>query len=150
MMRTDSAQTATARDDLVGASARRHPQPPRVFVVDDESMMRAFVRRSLRDEGYATTTAGDGIEALQVAAQFGTFDMAIVDLRMPQMNGVELARRLRQTNPRLKVLYLTGYRHQLLREKPILEEGESLLEKPCTVAELRRIVRTLLDNRVQP
>ena len=60
---------------------------------------------------------------------------------MPQMTGDELARRLRQDEPALKVLYLTGYSDQLFKEKITLWQDEAFLEKPCTIDGLCRRCR---------
>ncbi len=74
-------------------------RPLSVLVVDDEELVRKFVERVLREAGYQTATAGDGPEALEVAAKLETFDILVTDVMMPQMTGDELARRLRAATP---------------------------------------------------
>ena len=91
-------------------------RPISVLVVDDEEPVRKFVDRVMREAGYSTAQAGDGVEALEVASKTGTVDILVTDVMMPHMLGDELARRLRQSEPGLKVLYLTGY------ERPTLED----------------------------
>lgn len=119
------------------------PSPLSVLVVDDEEPVRRFVDRVLREAGYATTTAGDGPEALGVAGTIGRFDILVTDVMMPEMNGDELARRLRQERPELKVLYLTGYSDRLFKDKVTLWEDEAFLDKPCSVKGLREAVSLL-------
>ena len=63
---------------------------------------------------------------------------------MPGMTGDELARRLRQSEPALKVLYLTGYSDHLFKEKTMLWADEAFLDKPCSVKGLREAVSLLL------
>jgi CheY-like chemotaxis protein len=63
------------------------------------------------------------------------------------MDGDELAARLRQSWPDLKVLYLTGYSQALFGNRALLREGEAFLEKPCSPAELLEAVSMLLFNR---
>jgi CheY-like chemotaxis protein len=113
--------------------------PISVLVVDDEEPVRRFVDRVLREAGYKTALAGDGPEAIQVALGLGHFDVLLTDVMMPQMNGDELARRLRQNEPGLKVLYLT--------EKVTLWEDEAFLEKPCSVKGLLQAVSLLLFGK---
>jgi two-component system cell cycle sensor histidine kinase/response regulator CckA len=124
--------------------AKPAPQEPvTVLVVDDEEPVRRFVDRVLREAGYQTSTAGDGPEAIETAAGMGDFQVLVTDVMMPQMNGDELARRLRQERPELRVLYLTGYADRLFKEKVTLWEDEAFLDKPCSVKGLREAVALL-------
>jgi CheY-like chemotaxis protein len=120
-----------------------------VLVVDDEEPVRKLVDRVLRGAGYRTILAGDGVEALEVAQAAGDFDLLVTDVMMPQMCGDELARRLRQGEPRLKVLYLTGYTDRLFKEKVTLWEDEAFLDKPCSVKGLLEAVSLLLYGRIR-
>ncbi|MBZ5557413.1 MAG: response regulator, partial [Acidobacteriia bacterium] len=87
--------------------------PPRILAVDDEDGVRRFVDRALTAAGYIVTVAADGPEALEAVARIGQIDLLLADVNMPQMVGHELARRLRQAAPALKVLYLTGFADRL-------------------------------------
>ncbi len=117
--------------------------PRRVLVVDDEEAVRKFVSRVLTEVGYQTVTAEDGRSAIGAAAKEEPFDLLVTDLMMPNMNGDELARRLRQTQPGLKVLYLTGYSDKLFKDKVTLWEDEAFLDKPCGVKGLLEAVSLL-------
>jgi two-component system, cell cycle sensor histidine kinase and response regulator CckA len=68
---------------------------------------------------------------------------------MPHMAGDELARRLRRDEPKLKILYLTGYSDQLFKDKKTLWEDEAFLDKPCTVKSLKEAVSLLLSGKVE-
>jgi two-component system cell cycle sensor histidine kinase/response regulator CckA len=120
----------------------------RILVVDDEDQVRAFVARVLREAGYDTTVAAGGEEAIATAASDGPFDVLVTDMMMPNMNGDELARVLRQSDPDLKVLYLTGYSDRLFTEKNLLWENEAFLEKPCSVKGLIQAVSLLMFGKV--
>lgn len=122
----------------------------RILVADDEANVRAFVERVLHTVGYVTTTAVDGPDAISKAEASSPFDLLLTDLYMPLMNGGELARRLRERQPTLKILYLTGFSDRLFAEKPTLWEGEAFLEKPCTVKALIEAVSLLLYGRILP
>jgi CheY-like chemotaxis protein len=124
-------------------------RPLTVLVVDDEELVRKFVERVMREAGYETATASDGPEALEVAAKLETFDILVTDVMMPQMTGDELARRLRQSTPEIKVLYLTGFSDRLFKEKVTLWADEAFLDKPCSVKGLLEAVSLLLFGRFQ-
>jgi CheY-like chemotaxis protein len=116
----------------------------RLLIVDDEEGVRNLVDRVLRQPGYDTRVAADGVEALKLAETDGPFDLLVSDVSMPGMRGDELARRLRHDNPALKILYLTGYSDQLFDARTTLWEDEAFLEKPATVQGILEAVSLLL------
>ena len=117
---------------------------PRLLVVDDEGPVRRLLERMLRDAGYNVTVAEDGVAALARAATVEPFDLLVSDLRMPEMQGDELARRLRRATPALKVLYVTGFTDRLFAERTVLWEDEAFLEKPFTQSSLGEAVSLVL------
>jgi two-component system, cell cycle sensor histidine kinase and response regulator CckA len=120
-----------------------------VLIVDDEEPVRKFVERVLQGAGYKTALAGDGPEAIEAASKIDHIDILVTDVMMPQMQGDELARRLRQSEPALKVLYLTGYSDRLFKDKITLWEDEAFLDKPCSVKGLLQAVSLLLFGRFE-
>jgi len=136
--------------------ARRNPEKAdaesdrkkTVLVVDDEAGVREFVDRALRHAGYQTAVASDGPEALDVAERLGSFDLLVTDLRMPQMMGDELARRMRLRDPAIKVLYLTGFSDQLFKDRTSLWQDEAFLDKPQGVDALLEAVSLLLFGTI--
>ena len=124
-------------------------RPISVLVVDDEEPVRKFVGRVMREAGYTTAQASDGTEALEVASKAGSVDILVTDVMMPQMRGDELARRLRESAPGLKVLYLTGYSERLFKEKVTLWTDEAYLDKPCSVKGLLQAVSLLLFGQLE-
>jgi len=125
-------------------------RPLSVLIVDDEQTILMFVERVLREAGYQTAVALDGPTALEAAAKMGAIDVLVTDVMMPGMTGDELARRLRQADPRIKVLYLTGYSDRLFKEKTMLWEAEAFLDKPCTITGLVQAISLLLFGRFDP
>lgn len=107
------------------------PIPVTVLIVDDEAPVLHLLDRILQSAGYVTRLASSGVDALAVAEGEGTIDILLTDLMMPEMNGDEVARRMRLRRPALKVLYYTGFCDRLFEEKPTLWEDEAFLEKPC-------------------
>src|SRR6266850_32168 len=116
----------------------------RVLVVDDEEPMRHFVESVLREAGYETTLAADGDEAIAISAQAPAFHLLVTDEMMPRMAGHQLARYMRERYLDIKVLYLSGYRDQLFKEKGSLWADEAFLDKPCTPQQLIQAVSRLL------
>ena len=132
------------------ARSRDGSRTPRVLVVDDEPSVREFITRAMKDSGCEITVAGNGTEALAAAEKNEPFDLLLTDVVMPQMSGDELARRLRQSQPSLKVLYLTGYSDRLLKDKSTLWEDEAFLDKPCSKQGLLEAVSLLLYGHLPP
>lgn len=117
-----------------------------VLIVDDEEPIRHLVDRTLQNAGYVTRLASSGAAALAVAEGPDTIDLLVTDMMMPEMNGDEVARRLRQKHPALKVLYYTGHSDRLFDDKGTMWEDEAFLEKPCGPRALLEAV-SLLRNR---
>jgi CheY-like chemotaxis protein len=128
-----------------GAAASRSL---RILVVDDEETVRKFVDRVLREAGHRTVTAADGATALKAAQEQGPFDLLLTDVNMPKMVGDELARQVRQHEPSMKVLYLTGFSDQLFKEKVTLWQDEAFLDKPCSIKGLLEAVALLAFGKI--
>src|SRR6266850_7201455 len=127
------------------------PQPrtsARILVVDDEPVVVEFVERVLQTAGYDIMTATSGDAALELCTERGLPDLLVTDMKMPRMEGDELASKLRQRDPDLKVLYLTGFADLLFKNKELLWDGEAYLEKPCTIDGLLEAVSLLLSGEV--
>src|ERR1019366_10198590 len=105
----------------------------RVLIVDDEKPIRLLVDRILRQASNETVLAASGPDALAILDTHPPFDLLLTDLRMPEMNGDELARRAWLRMPELKVLYLTGYSDYLFGVRATLWEHEAFLDKPPTM-----------------
>ena len=114
-----------------------------VLVVDDEPGVRALARRILEGGGYGVIEAENGADALKVMASSQKVDFLIADLDMPVMRGEEMAKKIRQLRPDLRVLYVTAHSEQLFKERPELIDGEAFLDKPFTVRGLLEAVSLL-------
>lgn len=126
------------------------PADVRMLVVDDEPIVREFVRRVLHKAGYNPLLAESGPDAIAKADTIDRIDLLVTDLVMPDMTGDELARRLRQRDASLKVLYLTGFCDRLFEAKSQLWEDEAYLDKPCSISALAQAVAMLVYGHSQP
>jgi two-component system cell cycle sensor histidine kinase/response regulator CckA len=125
------------------------PEPMRetILVVDDEPGIRGLIRKILRREHYNVLEAVSGEDALTVAlSQAGSIQLLLTDVIMPGLSGPELARRMCEASPDLKVLFISGYVGEdgTLPEK--LPFGFTFLPKPFTLGALVNKVRETLDS----
>jgi signal transduction histidine kinase/ActR/RegA family two-component response regulator len=116
-----------------------------VLLVEDEEMVRKMVREILQMRGYDVLEAQNGREALAIAVECERpIQLMVTDVVMPEMNGPELARRLAELLPDLKVLYMSGYTDEAIVHHGVLNEGVAFMEKPFTPDTLARRVREVL------
>src|SRR5579885_2549808 len=117
---------------------------PVILVVDDEPFVRNIVQRSLTDVGYHVLTASDGAEALDVSrAHMGAIDLVLSDVIMPNMPGTELAERIVEERPGIRVILMTGKGSAGV--PPHLLPG--LLRKPFRARQLIERVREALGGK---
>ena len=111
-----------------------------VLVVDDVESVRRLIRRALEHMGHRVLEAGDGVEALACLAQSRAVDLVITDLRMPSMDGWELATRLSARSPRVPVLFMSGFDEHLAAETV----AGPVLPKPFTAEQIEERIRQVL------
>ena len=115
--------------------------PVRVLIVDDEPNQRRSLAIGLRLEQFEVSEAADGAEALAFFDDGGDVDFAIIDLMMPGINGLDLARRLRRACPRVRVLLTSAY-HLSERQVARANVGAiGFLPKPYHMDELVAFLR---------
>ncbi|HUL50364.1 MAG TPA: ATP-binding protein [Gemmatimonadales bacterium] len=118
-----------------------------ILLVEDEEPVRSLAARSLRQAGYVLIVASRPSEAIELASRHeGEIDLLLTDVIMPGSNGRELARRLAESRPGLRVLYISGYADGTVTQQGILGPDIALLEKPFTPAALAQRVRATLDR----
>ena len=116
-----------------------------VLVVEDEDIVRELVCEVLEDQGYNVLRARDGIEALHLAADFdGEIHLLVTDVIMPHMNGHELAVKLAELRPDMKILYVSGYSDNDIGDHGTLDPSHELLQKPFTPQTLARKIREVI------
>ncbi|MEI8334851.1 MAG: PAS domain S-box protein, partial [Chloroflexota bacterium] len=119
-----------------------------ILLVEDEPGIRRLGERILARAGYTVLTAGDGAEALALlAAGDGSVGLIVTDMIMPRMGGTELARRLGETHPGTRILFMSGYPGDILTSEGALPAGAAFIGKPYTAAELTAAVRDVLARR---
>jgi PAS domain S-box-containing protein len=118
-----------------------------VLVVEDDSLVRTFLCRVLKMQGYNLLEATTGEEALQVAEErSGIIDLLVTDVIMPGMNGKLLSEKFSKIYPNSPVLFTSGYTDEYISTHGVLEPGFHFLQKPVSPGLLAQKVRELLDS----
>ena len=119
-----------------------------ILVVEDDGALRDLARRILRTAGYTVLTASNGGEALLLLeGHDGPVHLMLTDVVMPGMSGRDLAARLADIRPQMKVLYTSGYTDDTILRHGVLNEAVHFIQKPYATAELRRKVREVLETQ---
>lgn len=114
-------------------------------MVEDGDSIRKMVCAMLEQIGYGVIEASDGVEALRILESLRPVHLVLTDMIMPQMSGTELARRLSQLRPDLRVLFMSGYTNDPVVRK-VGRTPSIFLPKPFTASDLARKVRQALDQ----
>ena len=118
-----------------------------VLLVEDDEMVRGLVRQALVREGYKVLDASDPLEAQRISAEYrGRIQLLITDVVMPKVSGRELAARISQLRPNIKLLYMSGYTDGAILNSGILEDEVAFLQKPFSPDALTGKVREVLES----
>ncbi len=143
-VRLPATEQAKGDDHDEGAPALGGTE--RILLVEDDPAVRSVVRRILERSGYDVLDAGDARAAVALfEEEDGSVDLLLTDVVMPDVYGPELADRLRETNPELRVLFTSGYTEEEVLER-VGTIGTELLEKPFHQETLLRKVRRALED----
>ncbi len=118
----------------------------KILVVDDEEIVLLSCERVLTEEGYEVQTRLGGQEGLQLLAE-EPFDLAIVDLKMPGMDGLELLRAIKRDYPHMPVIMITGFSTVESAVEAMKAGAYDYLPKPFTPDQVAMVVKKALDNR---
>ncbi|MEV6522932.1 response regulator transcription factor [Longispora sp. NPDC051575] len=129
---------------MTAADPRRPDgEPPRVLVVDDEPTLADLLTLALRYEGWQVRSAPDGATAVRLAREFRP-DAVVLDMMLPDLDGLEVLRRLRNDKPDIPVLFLTARDAVEDRVAGLTAGGDDYVTKPFSLEEVVARVRALL------
>jgi two-component system, cell cycle sensor histidine kinase and response regulator CckA len=118
-----------------------------ILLVEDEEPVRELVRRVLEGAGYEVLAAGLPSEAERLLTEADHVDLMLTDVVMPEMSGYDLAARVRERRPEIRLMFMSGYAHSVSGAE---QAAERLLKKPFAPEQLARAVRSTLDDDPRP
>jgi len=116
---------------------------PRILLVDDETAIQTLLSYPLRKDGYEVVQASDGAEALERFADEGTFDLVVLDVMMPRLDGLETCRRLRATST-VPIIMLTAKAEEIDKVLGLELGADDYITKPFSMHEFRSRVKAAL------
>jgi DNA-binding NtrC family response regulator len=120
----------------------------RILVIDDEESIRRTVSMTLEHAGYVVDTAENGKQAIE-KAEANFYNLALIDIRLPDMEGTELLTALKETTPKMAKIILTGYPTLDNAVKATNKGVDAYLIKPVNTDELLKLIKEHLDEQQQ-
>lgn len=118
----------------------------RILIIDDDTTIIGALRLVLEDEGYVVDEASNGVEAIEKSFQ-GFYNLAIVDWRLPDIEGTNLLSRLKETVPKMAKIMLTGYPSMENAIDSVNAQADAFLQKPVRVELLLKKIDHLLKQQ---
>lgn len=126
----------------------RHPMC-RIILAEDDESMRGFLARALERAGYDVTSFANGKEAYDRLLE-EPFTLLLTDIVMPEMDGIELARRAAEIDPSLKIMFITGFAAVTLNTDSATPRDATVLSKPFHLRDLVLEVDRLMEEQALP
>jgi len=143
--RIDDATTVTDEKLAPETTALRGSET--ILLVEDEDVVRGLTRKILMQAGYNVLDAKGGEEALRVCRVYaGPIDLLLTDVVMPEISGKEVADRLAELRPAIRVLFMSGYTDEAIVQHRVLDANVEFIQKPFTWIGLTRKVRDVLNG----
>ncbi|HYC30831.1 MAG TPA: response regulator [Gemmatimonadales bacterium] len=121
-----------------------------VLVVDDAAIVRRLAFRLLSEAGYRVFEAGGAAEALEVLSMArGRVELVLIDVVMPEVNGVDLARMVHEETPHLPVVFMSAFPAEILVREGLRDPAVRFMAKPFTREELLHTVAGALSQRAR-
>jgi len=121
-------------------------KPKTILVVEDAADVCELTSEMLQRAGFHVLQAANGYRALELWREHGpSIDLLLIDVMMPEMSGVQLVERIKQSRRDIKVLYMSGYPAHPSRGDALVDTETPLLTKPFTMRALKEMVQQVLD-----
>ena len=119
----------------------------RILIADDEPSMRLTLEDILKDEGYDVSTAADGQAAVSMCAE-NEYDVVIMDVRMPRLDGVEAFRQIRRHREGVRVIMMSAYAVTSLKDMALEEGAIGFLEKPLDIGKVMDLISEVTETAI--
>ncbi len=123
-------------------------QQSRILVIDDDKNIQKVLTSILKDKDYTVETAGTGAEAVAKASR-GQFDLLLIDIRLPDMEGTELITRIHDTTPKMRKVMVTGYPTLHNAIAAVNKGADAYVMKPFDVEKLLLTIKDQLEEQKQ-
>jgi two-component system response regulator AtoC len=120
--------------------------PARILIVDDDENILKTFSTVLRDAGYTTDTALNGKEAIE-KSKANFYNLALIDIRLPDMEGIELLTALADTTPKMVKIIITGYPSLQNAVEAVNKSADGYIIKPANMADLLAMVKQHLEKQ---
>ena len=120
----------------------------KVLVVDDDESIRKVLRAVLEEEGHSVEVAGDGKEAIGKSKR-GFYNLALIDIRLPDMEGTELLSRMKETVPRMRKIVMTGYPSLQNAIDAVNRNADAYVLKPFDMTKVLETIREQLSKQLE-
>ena len=122
-----------------------HPDKQSILIVDDEIHVRDGLSEILQQEGFYVETAKDGNEAISISMN-KKFDLMISDIKMPEMDGLQLLDEVQKVNPQIRVIMVTAFGDVQTYLKSMNLGAHEYINKPIRIPELKRVIATIMEQ----
>src|SRR5881628_1125409 len=143
LLRSVANQSDRKRRHALGMPAHKSL---RVLFADDEPSLQEFMRTELPRLGHEVTVVGDGKAAIK-AVEKNRFDVAILDLRMPGLDGIQVLEQLKQISPDTEAVMMTGHGSMESAVEALRLGACNYLRKPCKLAEIEAVLIEVAEKR---
>lgn len=117
----------------------------RILLAEDDNSLRPYLARALRRDGHDVVSVRDGMEALMHLGP-DKFDLLLADIVMPELDGIELARRAERSDPNIRVMFITGFAAVAMQSYRQGKHAAKVLSKPFHLKDVVAEVQSLLDE----
>ncbi|HUL88575.1 MAG TPA: response regulator [Pseudolabrys sp.] len=138
------ASALAAADTMARAATADLTGQGTILLVEDEEGLRALNARGLSSRGYTVLEAGNGVEAIEAFDKHGHVDLVVSDVVMPEMDGPTLLKELRERDPNVKIIFVSGYAEEAFSKNLPSQEQYAFLAKPFTLKQLVAEVKKTL------
>jgi DNA-binding NtrC family response regulator len=126
----------------------RELEQTRILIIDDDQSVRETLSKALENVGYVVDTAEDGTEAIE-KAEANFYNLALIDIRLPDMEGTKLLTAMKDTTPKMTKIILTGYAALESAIEAVNKGADAYIRKPVDIGEFLRVIKKHLEKQAE-